>query len=668
MSGISPIPGATRNSGRLPKTRISPSVPASPAALPPPACRSGLSDLTDDANFPRAAAARRVGLRSGFAFPVLCGSEVVAVLEFFSEAVSEPDAGFLHIISHIGTQIGRVVERQRNERSNEQIRLLLEFAVEAIYGIDTSGRCNFCNPSCLRLLNYKNESDLLGKNVHDLIHHTRPDGNPYPNHECHIYQAFRQGLDTHVEDEVLWRSDGTSFPAEYWSHPVLHQGKIVGAVVTFVDITERRQTQRDLIMARDAAEAASRAKSDFLANVSHEIRTPMNGIIGMTDLVLGTELRPEQRELLRIARESCDSMMGVVDNILSFSHIESGKLALEYAVFKLRPAFEDVLKILSAKVAQKNLKWTVSLAPDLPENVCGDSGRLQQVVFNLVENAIKFTNQGEIAVTVVAESGDAAVAQIHFTVHDTGIGIPLDQQGIIFERFSQADTSLTRRYGGTGLGLSIASELVRMMGGCVWVDSQVGRGSAFHFTALFALPAASEETHPGGFSDAPPPASILSDPPHIPAALEPTAASPQLPGPGRDALRILVAEDNPVNRTLIKRLLEKRGHTVLIAQNGREAIDIIEAANWTGIDVILMDIQMPEMDGIQATAAIREHEQLSGSHLPIVAITAHVMANDREACLQAGMDGYVSKPVNSDSLFAAIDQVVPGLVANQMLN
>jgi PAS domain S-box-containing protein len=253
-------------------------------------------DLASDVNFPRAPAAKQVGLRSGFAFPVLSGTEVVAVLEFFSEAITEPNDGLLRIISQIGTQIGRVVERKRNEHSNEQIRLLLQFAVEAIYGIDTEGRCNFCNPSCVRLLQYKNEADLIGNNVHEMIHHTRPDGTPYPNTECRIYQAFRQGRDTHVEDEVLWRADGSSFPAEYWSHPVIHEGKTVGAVVTFVDITERKQAQRELISARDAAEAASRAKSDFLANVSHELRTPMNGIIGMTDLVLGMDLPWEQRE------------------------------------------------------------------------------------------------------------------------------------------------------------------------------------------------------------------------------------------------------------------------------------------------------------------------------------------------------------------------------------
>jgi PAS domain S-box-containing protein len=453
-----------------------------------------VTDIANDLNFPRAPVARRVGLRAGFAFPVLSGSEVVAVLEFFSEAVTEPNDGFLRIMSQIGTQLGRVVERKRSEQSNEQVALLLEFAVEAIYGIDTNGQCNFCNRSCLRMMGYKNESDLLGKNMHEMIHHTRPDGSPYPNTDCRIYRAFRQNQDTHVEDEVLWRADGTSFPAEYWSHPVLKTGKTIGAVVTFVDITERIHAQRELVAAKDAAEAASRSKSDFLANVSHEIRTPMNGIIGMTDLVLDTELTPKQREYLEIAKNSCDSMMNVVDDILSFSQIESGKLGLKNLQFKLRPTFEEILTILSVTAGKKKLKWTASISPALPENVFGDSGRLRQVVVNLVGNAIKFTDCGEIGVSIAVESSVAEVVRIHFSVRDTGIGIPVDKQSMIFERFSQADTSSTRKHGGTGLGLTIASELVQMMGGRVWVDSEVGRGSAFHFTAAFALPPTSEKT------------------------------------------------------------------------------------------------------------------------------------------------------------------------------
>jgi two-component system, sensor histidine kinase and response regulator len=560
----------------------------------------------------------------------------------------------------VSSVIRDITERKHSEetlsQSNEQVRLLLEFAVEAIYGIDTNGICTFSNPSCLRLLGYKHETDLLGKNVHEMIHHTRPDGRPYPNAECQIYRAFRIGKDTHVEDEALWRPDGTSFPAEYWSHPVLRRGKIVGAVVTFVDITERLGTQQELIAARDAAEAANRAKSDFLANVSHEIRTPMNGIIGMTDLMLDTDLTPEQRGYLQIAKKSSASMMEIVDNILHFSQIESSKLNLEIVPFNLRLCLEDTLGTLSIRAGQKHLKWTASICQVIPKTVLGDPGRLRQVVVNLVGNAIKFTDQGEVGVNVDVESSVEAVVQIHFAVRDTGIGISLDKQSVIFDRFSQADTSATRRHGGAGLGLTIASELVQMMGGRLWVDSEQGRGSAFHFTAKFALPTISEgiPDASGGMQ------GLVAGDRDVPG-LE--ARSPVIQfepaGRGRNALRILVAEDNAVNLLLIKRLLEKRGHTVLSASNGREALNILEKANWTGIDVALMDIQMPEMDGLQATAVIREHEKLTGEHLPIVAVTAHVMANDREKCIEAGMDDYVSKPLDPNMLFGAIDRVLP---------
>jgi PAS domain S-box-containing protein len=619
-----------------------------------------IPDVTKDPNFPRGPSALKAGLRGAFAFPVLSGNEVVAILEFFSEAVSEPNEGLIRIMSQIGTQLGRVVERNRAERSNEQIGLLLKFAVEAIYGIDTSGRCTFCNPSCLRLVGYTNDSDLLGKNMHEIIHHTRPDGSPYPNSECRIFQAFRQGQDTHVEDEVLWRSDGTSFPAEYWSHPVFKAGTVVGAVVTFVDITERKHAQRELIAARDAAEAASRAKSDFLANVSHEIRTPMNGIIGMTDLVLGTDLTQEQREYLQIAKNSCDSMMDMIDDVLSFSQIESGKLTLVNARFKLRPAFENILKILSVRAAKKELKWTLNISPALPEHVYGDPGRLRQIVLNLVGNAIKFTEQGGIEIDISTESAVDGVVRIHFAVRDTGIGIPSDKQSMIFDRFSQADTSSTRKYGGSGLGLTIASELTQMMGGRVWVHSELGRGSEFHFTVLFSLPPTSDKTQHSYVSNEPQEVSplILNDC-HMRALERDRCVNhPRSLGEGQGVLRILIAEDNAVNRQLIKRILEKRGHTVLVAQNGQEAIDILEAAKWIGVDIVLMDIQMPKMDGLEATATIREHEKSTGSHLPIVAITAHVMANDREKCLEAGMDEYVSKPLEVNTLFAAIDSAV----------
>ena len=352
--------------------------------------------------------------------------------------------------------------------------------------------------------------------------------------------------------------------------------------------------------------------------------------------------------------------MDIVDDILNFAQIESGNLELESVRFNMRQTLGDTFKTLSVRAGQKKLKWTTSIGPGMPESVLGDPGRLRQIVVNLVGNAIKFTDQGEVGITVnIAPSGEAGV-RIHFTVRDTGIGIPLDKQKEIFERFSQADTSTTRRHGGAGLGLTIASELVQMMGGRVWVDSEIGRGSAFHFTAEFALPTVSgreqDIQNPNATAGMLEP--VVPDRPNAGLQSNSAALRSQADGANRNALRVLVAEDNAVNRQLIKRLLEKRGHTVLVANNGRVALDLLETANWNGIDVILMDIQMPEMDGLQATAAIREHEKVTGSHVPIVAITAHVMANDRQKCLEAGMDEYVSKPLDPKKLFAVVDKVV----------
>ena len=281
-------------------------------------------------------------------------------------------------------------------------------------------------------------------------------------------------------------------------------------------------------------------------------------------------------------------------------------------------------------------------------------------------NAIKFTDQGEVGVSVGIEPSVEGVVRIHFTVRDTGNGIPLEKQKVIFERFSQADTSSTRRHGGAGLGLTIASELVQMMGGRVWVDSEIGRGSAFHFTAEFALPTISERDPniQNPIASAGVLGPLVNDRQNTDLQLTTSTLRSQAVAGSQNALRVLMAEANAVNLQLIKRLLEKRGHMVLVANNGRDALSLLETANWNGIDVILMDIQMPEMDGIQAPAAIREHEKVTGSHLPIVAITAHVMANDRQKCLEAGMDEYVSKPLDPKTLFAVVDKVVQCLKPN----
>jgi PAS domain S-box-containing protein len=672
-----------------------------------------------------------------------------------------------------------VTERTRSEKalraSEERVRLLLDSTAEAIYGIDLHGGCTFANSACTRMLGYENSESILGKNMHELIHHTRADGRAYPATECKVFQAFRSGEGSHVDNDVLWRADGTWFPAEYWSHPVTSGAKVVGSVVTFLDITERKRAEADLRQAKEAAEAANRAKSDFLANMSHEIRTPMNGIMGMTGLALDTQLTSEQREYLEIVKSSADALLRLINDILDFSKIEAGKLSLDPIGFNLPDSISDLTKPLSLIAHNKGLRWAVDISEEVPGTLVGDPTRLRQILVNLLGNAIKFTERGEVVLSVCKEGESLGRVILHFSVQDTGIGIPKDRQQLIFEAFTQADSSTTRRYGGTGLGLSITSRLVELMGGHVWVESELGRGTTFHFTAKFgmtsaktlkslppapvdlwnvrvmvvddsatnqrmlegvllvwsmaptsvksgrlALAALSEARGKGdpfalvitdsGLPDmdgfdlvekirqdqdiSATPVVILSSAgqrgdaaqcrklgvqayltkpilqKELREAIVAALGRGQVEGEkGRlvtrhslrevhGALRILLAEDNPINQKLTLRLLEKRGHQVVTANDGQEALEILQACAFKGFDLVLMDVQMPHLDGYETTAAIREREKLTGNHLPIVAITAHALKGDADRCLKAGLDGYVSKPVRPDELYEAIEKCV----------
>ena len=660
--------------------------------------------------------------------------------------------------------------------SEQRSRLLLDSTAEGIYGLDLQGQCTFSNRAALRLLGYSDIDELLGRNLHDLTHHTHADGSRYPASECPVNQTLRTGEACHSEAEVMWRSDGTSFPAEYWSYPIERDGQTVGSVVTLIDITTRRAAQQAMLVAKEAAESANRAKSEFLANMSHEIRTPMNGIIGMTELALDTPLNQEQKEYLQLVRSSADSLLRVINDVLDFSKIEAGRLDLDQTDIDLPELINQTLKTLAVRAHKKGLELSSRIAPDVPHMLSGDPDRVRQILVNLVGNAIKFTNQGSIVVDVAREtsSPEADAFRLHFVVRDTGIGIPADKQQLIFQAFSQVDGSTTRQYGGTGLGLTITRRLVEMMGGKVWVESQLGEGSTFHFTLQLAPPEKSqsgrnlrrtelESLHvliiddnevnrtildemlkswrmvptladggeaalmamrwardqgnsfplvlldghmPGmdGFEVA---RRIKADPSLAGATImmltsdrqagdaarcrelgikvylvKPIGQSDLLDGilnalgtqildsastvpspQGRKAmrpLRLLLAEDNPVNAKLALTLLRKWGHEVVLATNGREALDVLEAAGFKGFDAVLMDVQMPEMDGMEATAAIRARERSPGTHLPIIGVTAHAMKGDRERCLEGGMDGYVSKPIRPDNLVSELARVVPG--------
>jgi PAS domain S-box-containing protein len=414
------------------------------------------------------------------------------------------------------------------------------------------------------------------------------------------------------------------------------QGRPVTLIAQIQDISARKRDEAArelgevaLLAAKEAAEAATRAKSAFLANMSHEIRTPMNGVMGMLELLRTTPLDAEQLEYVSVGRSSARSLLGLIDDILDFSKIEARKLTLAAAPFALRDILGVATATLVHRAREKGLSITVRVPEGVPDALVGDAQRLNQILVNLLGNAVKFSRDGEIAVSVTSYEGEEGLLEI--AVADCGIGIARDKQAAIFEAFAQADGTITQRYGGTGLGLSICTELVHLMDGLLWVDSEPGHGSTFHFTARFGV----ERRR-----SAPPPM-------RLPSSLPPRVA--------RRTLRVLVAEDSAVNRAVVTRLLEKRGHRVRAVENGRLAVEALAAEAF---DVLLTDVQMPELDGLEVTRAIRASEAGSGRHLPIVVLTAQAMATDRERCLAAGADAYVSKPIDPPTLFAVLDQVV----------
>lgn len=415
---------------------------------------------------------------------------------------------------------------------------------------------------------------------------------------------------------------------------VMRHGDSTKFVAILRDVSEWEKIRAELMLAKQQAEDANRAKGEFLANMSHEVRTPINGVIGMTELALATNLDDEQRDYLETVHESAESLLRVVNDILDFSKINAGHLSLEEAPFSLRESLTLVMSEFKLRARKKGIEFIFDFDESIPQCLKGDSLRLRQVLINLVSNAIKFTEQGRVytKIWVCDRIGDNV--GISFSVEDTGIGITPDQKKSIFKAFSQADASITRRYGGSGLGLVISSNLVKLMGGTIDLFSKYGYGSRFSFSLQFRQCSEDDMNNVSSTSTSPVSGSWASI------------------GDSTQSLRILLAEDNPVNQKLAATVLEKEGHYVALAANGLEAIELFKTQVF---DIILMDIQMPEMDGIQATHHIRELEANQGTRVPIIAVTAHAMKGDEQKCLDAGMDGYISKPISP----ARLSELIP---------
>jgi PAS domain S-box-containing protein len=440
-------------------------------------------------------------------------------------------------------------------------------------------------------------------------------------------QYASRGGETFLDQEIRF-TNGHSGAFDISFTMVDLPGQPLQLLITYRDVTERKLARQ---MA-ERAEALSAAKSEFLANMTHEIRTPLNGILGMTNLTLQTDLKSDQHQYIDLVRSSAEALLFLVNDVLDYSKYEAGKLALNNLDLSVRTLMAEVLKPLALRASLNNLRFEYVVSDNVPDHLIGDPHRLGQILMNLVSNAIKFTPAGKIAVSVRRESIEASGVTLLFSVRDTGIGIPPEKHRVIFDPFTQADGSTTRKYGGTGLGLSIAAGLVKMMDGRIWVESQPGQGATFYFTVTMSLADVKGVRRSARWAD--------------------------VPSQGdRRSMRILVAEDNTVNQRLATDVLEREGHRVQVAGSGREAIAMLQREEF---DLVLMDIQMPELDGLQATAHIRQMEHISGKRLPIVAMTAQTGEFDRQRCLKAGMDAYVSKPIRVSELMNLIESVVPG--------
>ncbi|MGA2813843.1 MAG: response regulator, partial [Candidatus Acidiferrum sp.] len=574
----------------------------------------------------------RRGLRGAAAAILALDSGIILTLRIYPRPPGELTVlqFLMLIISLAGLVLGALIsERDASElrlsEEEERIRLLLESTGEAIYGVDNNGHCTFCNRAMLRMLRFESRENVMGRNIHEVMHHTRRDGSHYPVDECLLQKQFLREKSFHAPDEVLWRADGSSFDAELWCHPLLEGGVPQGAVVTFVDITERKRAQEALHQAKEDAEAANRAKSEFLANMSHEIRTPMNGILGMTTLALDTNLDAEQREYLDMVKSSGESLLSLLNDILDISKIEAGRLELEITELSVEECIEQALQTLLFKAQQKGIELVWSVEGGIPQYVRGDPTRVRQVLINLTGNALKFTSNGKVAIHAKLAGIEEDQLVLQFSVSDTGIGIAPGKLQKIFEAFAQADMSTTRRYGGTGLGLSICERIVHLMHGRIWVESEEGRGSKFYFTIKVQREAPSGERE-----------------------------REKAETPAWDSRRVLVVDNDPANRDLLARLLPRWKVKASMAATAQEAIAAFAESQRNGeqFSAVLLDKDLQDPGGFALLSRLRATEQV---RVPVIlAHSAPLDLIEREQCERLTVRRTLLRPYRRSALYEAL--------------
>lgn len=532
------------------------------------------------------------------------------------------------------TESKRYVEEIEN--LSYERALILNAMSEGVIGLDPNGTLIFANPAAAEMMGFC-PTEMNGVHFEQIIQQMQNEAIPYSVNESPIVKAVREGRSLPRSESVFWRQDGSSFLAEFQLKPIMDQGNTRGGVLVFRDMT----SVNDIIRAKELAEQADRAKSEFLAIMSHELRTPLNGIMGMAHLLKETELDEEQSGFAEIIIDSGESLLHILNEILDFSKIEAGKMDLSRDAVDIQEMLASVVELFALKAAEKNIELYCEMSDQVPERVRGDETRIRQILINLVGNAVKFTEKGSIQIRVsvnVPEDGDPNKLQLSFVVKDTGIGIAMDKQHQLFQSFSQLDPAINRKYGGTGLGLAISKKLVELMDGAIGVHSEMGKGAEFHFTLL--LEKWQDESGDG---------MEASDHTWVEDDQSLLAAN----------IRILIAEDQAVNSHLMEELLRKLGGVCDIVENGEEAVRALERESY---DIVFMDIKMPIMDGIEATCKIRQ----SHPEIPVIAaITAFAGESDREACLDCGMQDFISKPFSSSEITRVLRTWVPYIRAHR---